>query len=94
LNSAGLEIAAIFLRRHRQGRDQPRPQGERHARHQTIGALRQSGEHDDRSLGVVLQIVRAQGGNDARDLRLEPGHVRLAQVAMPGNADHKRQAVG
>ena len=42
----------------------------------------------------LAEIVAPQPGDDGRDLLLDLGHVLIAQVAVPGDADHQRQAVG
>src|SRR5262249_61616979 len=54
----------------------------------------QSRQHDDRRLLVATQVVAAQSGDDRGDVLLESRHVLIAKVAMAGNADDQRQAVG
>ena len=76
---ARLEIAPIFVERHRQRRNEVRAVGQRHPRHQPIRALGERREHDDRSVVVAVQVVAPQLGDDGGDFLLEPG-------ARPGRA--------
>ena len=89
-----LEVAPVFLDRQRQRRDQPRALRQRDPRDQAIGAFASA---ETTTIGVsalVADIIAAQPSNDGGDLLFESREVLIAQVAMTGDADHQRQAVG
>ena len=89
-----LEIAPIFVERHRQRRDELRAVRQRDPRHQAVRAFGECRENDDRRVVVAMEIVASQAGDDGGDLLLEPGYVLVAQIAVAGDADHQREAVG
>jgi hypothetical protein len=91
---ARLEIAPIFLERHRQRRDQMRALRHRNPGDQPVGAFGKCREHNDRRLRIVAEIVPPQPLDHRCDLALEPRHVLVAQIAMAGHTDDQRQAVG
>ena len=87
------EVAPIFFERHRQSGNEMRSLGEPDPRHQPVGAFGERRENDDGSVAFAAQIIAPQAGDDGGDFMLELGHVLIAQVAMPGDADHQGQTV-
>jgi hypothetical protein len=66
----------------------------RHPRHRPVRAFGERRQHDDRCLNVAMQIVVPQPLEDGGDLAFKRRHILIAQVAVAGDADHQRQAVG
>lgn len=80
-----LEIGAVQVRGHGQGRDHPQAEFEGNLGGQLVAALRERGQQDQRQ----VRITRLQVPKERTDLRLQGGNLRNAQIAVPGDSDHQ-----